>query len=140
MKLNLISMETVSTPEQIAVDCQDQIIRHRLIIEELEARRDEAIAQALANGVKKYAGYRFAERKPADTLSEKKFAEKYPEVMDGYISWFQQTHGVRLSKAELSKYLDTTECTNPDRIIKDITEPGKGPNTVSIVKLREADE
>ena len=133
--------ETVSfPPEEEAVRAQDEIVRLKLRIEELEARRDEAIAKALAAGIKRYAGYRFGEKRPAGTLSEKKLAEQYPEIMDGYIVWYQKTHEAKLSKAELSRYLQTTNNTNPDQVIADITEPGKGSVTVTITKLREADE
>ena len=65
--------ETVSfPPEEEAVRIQDEIFRLKLRIEELEAQRDEAIAQALANGVKFYGGYRFGKKTPVSTLSEKK--------------------------------------------------------------------
>lgn len=127
-------------PEEEAVRIQDEIFSLKLRIEELEGRRDEAIAKALAAGIKRYAGYRFGVKKPAGTLSEKKLAEQYPEIMDGYIAWYQKTHEAKLSKAELSRYLQTTNNTNPDQVIADITEPGKGQSTVTITKMKEADE
>ena len=127
-------------PEEEAVRAQDEIVRLKLRIEELESQRDEAIAKALANGIKVYDGYRFAKKSPAATLSENKLATNYPEVMDGYIEWYQQTHQAKLSKAELKKYLELTENPNPDKVIADISEPGKGASTVTITKLKEASE
>lgn len=127
-------------PEEEAVRIQDEIVSLKLRIEELEARRDEAIAQALANGIKRYSGYRFAKRSPADTLSEKKLAEKYPDLMDGYIAWYQKAHPAKLSKTDLAKYMELTQNPNPDQVLADISEPGKGKPTVTITKMKEAGE
>lgn len=127
-------------PEEEAVRIQDEIVSLKLRIEELEGRRDEAIKQALANGIRRYSGYRFAEKKPASTLSEKKLAEKYPDLMDGYISWYQQAHPAKLSKTDLARYMELTQNPNPDQVLADISEPGKGKATVTITKMKEASE
>ena len=127
-------------PEEEAVRFQDEIVSLKLRIEELEARRDEAIEQALANGIKRYSGYRFGTKNPASTLSEKKLAEKYPDLMDGYIAWYQQAHPAKLSKTDLAKYMELTQNPNPDQVLADISEPGKGKPTVTITKMKEAGE
>lgn len=127
-------------PEDEAVRYQEEIVSLKLRIEELEAKRDEAVAKALANGVKFYGGYRFAEKVPASTLSEKKFATQYPEILDGFIAWYKETHEVKLSKVELSKYLKTVNHENPNKVIADISEPGKGAVTVTITKQKEVEE
>ena len=127
-------------PEEEAVRIQDEIFKLKLRIEELEARRDEAIAKALENGIKRYSGYRFGTKNPAGTLSEKKLAEKYPDLMDGYIAWFQQAHPAKLTKTDLSKYMELTQNPNPDQVLADISEPGKGKPTVTITKQKEASE
>ena len=127
-------------PEEEAVRIQEEITTLKLRIEELEARRDEAITMALKTGVRKYGGYRFGTKAPASTLSEKKLAEKYPGVMDGYISWYKETHPAKLSRPELAKYLAFSKHTNPDLVVAEITEPGKGAETVTITKVKEADE
>ena len=127
-------------PEEEAVRIQDEIVSLKLRIEELEARRDEAIKQALDNGIRRYSGYRFGTKNPADILSEKKLAEKYPDLMDGYISWYQQAHPAKLSKTDLAKYMELTRNPNPDQVLADISEPGKGKPTVTITKMKEASE
>ena len=133
--------EPVAFPhEEEAVRIQEEIssLTHR--IEELEARRDEAIAKALENGIKRYGGYRFGTKNPASTLSERKLAELYPDLMDQYIDWFKETHPARLSKPELSKFLESINHVNPDLLLAEITEPGKGKPTVTITKQKEAGE
>lgn len=130
----------VFPPEEEARRAQEEIERLKLRIEELEAQRDEAIALALKNGVKFYGGYRFGKKTPASTLSEKKLATAYPDVMDGFIAWYKETHEVKLSRVELSKYLKSIDHENPDKVIADITEPGKGAATVTITKQKEVEE
>lgn len=127
-------------PQEEAVRIQDEIGRLKLRIEELEARRDEAIAKALAEGVRVYGGYRFSTVKPTSTLSEAKLATQYGEIADGYIAWYKETHAPKLSASELKKYLKLVNHTNPDKVIADITEPGKGATRVTITKDRGQDE
>lgn len=142
MKLDLAEPQETQAlpPEEVAVRCQDLITDYRLKIELLEAKRDEAIAQALANGVRVYGGYRFGTKTPSATLSEKKLATQYGEIADGFITWYQETHAPRLSAVELKRYLKSIDHVNPDQVIADISEPGKGAETVTITKLREAGE
>ena len=129
--------DSALAPEEEVVRAQDEIVRLKLRIEELEAMRDEAIALALKNGIKVYGGYRFAEKKPASSLSDRKLATAYPEVLDGFIKWYHETHEAKLTKVELKRYLEFSGNTNPDKVIADITVPGKGESTVTITKLKE---
>lgn len=127
-------------PEEEAVRIQEEITTLKLRIEELEARRDEAIAKALEKGIKRYGGYRFGTKNPASTLSERKLAELYPNLMDQYIDWFKETHPAKLSRPELSKFLASINHVNPDLLLAEITEPGKGKPTVTITKQKEVAE
>lgn len=141
MKLQLEDKgQTFIPAEEEAVRLQYEIESLKLRLEELQGKRDEAIALALKNGVRVYSGYRFGEKKPASSLSDRKFAAQYGELMDGYIEWYHKTHEAKLSKTELSAYLKTINHTNPDKVIADITEPGKGESTVTITKLKGGDE
>lgn len=132
--------ETKPTPQQTAVDCQQLIEEYKLRIEELTAQRDEAIKQALADGIKIYGGYTFVARQPASSISDRKLAETHPDVLDGYLAWYQKTHAPKLTKTDLSKYLAMSNNPNPDKVLADVTEPGKGGPTYSLTKGKEASQ
>ena len=140
MKLQLEEEVQTIPAEEEAVRLQYEIESLKLRLEELIGRRDEAIALALKNGVRVYSGYRFGVKKPASSLSDRKFAAQYGELMDGYIEWYHRTHEAKLSKTELAAYLKTVNHTNPDKVIADITEPGKGESAVTITKLKGGEE
>lgn len=126
-------------PEEIAVREQERIERLKLEIELATARRDEALAQAYANGIRVYSGYKFSAAKPADSISEAKLAEKHPDIMDGYSEWYLQTREVKITKTDLKKYLKISRNTNPDQVLEDITTPGKGAPTYKMTKEKEVD-
>lgn len=133
--------QTPTGAAMTAVECQQQIESLKLEIEVLTARRDQAIEDAFKAGIKQYGGYKFVAKKPSATVSERKLAETHPDVMDGYIAWYQETHPAKLSKAELSKYLKTlTDCTDPEGVITDCTEEGRGAPTYVLTKMKEASE
>lgn len=129
----------VLPPEEEAVRLQAQIENLKLRIEELTARRDEALKEAYAKGIRVYGGYKFSAAKPADSLSEAKLSELHPEVMNGYIVWYQQNKEVKLTKTDLKKYLKVSGNTNPDQVLEDITIAGKGEPTYKMAKEKEVD-
>lgn len=118
--------KTEVAPEVTAVECAEEISRLKLRIEELEAKRDEAIEKAYKNGVAIFGGYKFSEVKASGTLSEKKLIELHPDINDGYVEYTKAHAKVKLTKSGLLEYLKEQGHTNPDLVVAEITVAGKG--------------
>ena len=127
-------------PQEEAVRLQNRIDQLKTELEILTAKRDEAIKQALADGIKVYGGYRFTEKAPASGISEAKLATTHPDAFDGYCEWYPMSREVKLTKTDLAKYLKLSGHTNPEQVIADCTEPGNGPKTYTLTKLKEGSE
>ena len=127
-------------PQEEAVRLQNRIDQLKIELETLTAKRDDAIKQALAGGIKVYGGYRFTEKAPASGISEAKLAATHPDAFDGYCEWYPMSREVKLTKTDLAKYLKLSGHTNPEQVIADCTEPGTGPKTYTLTKLKEGSE
>lgn len=132
--------ETGLSPQEEAVRLQGEIDRLKVQMEVLTAQRDEAIKAALSAGIKVYGGYRFTEKAPAAGISETKLAQTHPDAFDGYCEWYPMSREVKLTKTDLAKYLKLSGHTNPDQVIADCIEPGKGASTYTLTKTKEAGE
>ena len=133
-------VETGLSPQEEAVRIQGEIDKLKIQMEVLTAQRDEAVKAALSAGIKVYGGYRFTEKAPASTISETKLAQTHPDVFDGYCEWYPMSREVKLVKTDLAKYLKLSGHTNPDQVIADCVEPGKGASTYTLTKIKEAGE
>lgn len=131
---------TTLPPQEEAVRIQAEIDQLKIQMEVLTAKRDEAIKQALAQGIKVYAGYSFQERAPASTISETKLAQLHPAEYDGYCDWYPTSREVKLTKTDLAKYLKISGHTNPEQVLADCTEPGKGPSTYTLARPKGVTE
>lgn len=127
-------------PQEEAVRIQNRIDQLKTELEILTAKRDEAIKAALSAGIKVYGGYRFTEKAPASGISEAKLAKTHPDAFDGYCEWYPMSREVKLTKTDLAKYLKLSGHTNPEQVIADCTEPGTGPKSYTLTKLKEGSE
>lgn len=137
---NTEPVETGLSPQEEAVRLQGEIDKLRIQMEVLTAQRDEAIKAALSAGIKVYGGYRFTEKAPVSGISETKLAQIHPDAFDGYCAWYPTSREIKLTKTDLAKYLKISGHTNPDQVIADCTEPGKGANTYTLTRIKEAGE
>lgn len=127
-------------PEILATQYADEIVRLKLRIEELEARRDEAVEKAFKNGIRQFAGFRFSEVKPSGSISEKRLIEMHPDINDGYVEYCKQNVKVSLTKKGLTEFLKKIGHTNPDSVLADITVAGQGAPTYKVTAMKEAKE
>lgn len=128
------------SPQEEAVRIQNRIDQLKTELEILTAKRDEAIKAALSAGIKVYGGYRFTEKTPASGISEAKLAATHPDAFDGYCEWYPTSREVKLTKTDLAKYLKLSGHTNPDQVIADCIEPGTGPKSYTLTKIKEGSE
>ena len=134
----LSELDEATSPQEEAVRLQAQIEAMKLDLEVLTARRDEAIAKALEDGIKVYGGYRFSTRAPSSSLDEALLEHTHPDVATAYAKWYAQTREVKLTKTDLSKFLTVSGNTNPDQVLADCTVPGKGASTYAMTRIKEA--
>ena len=127
-------------PEEEAVRIQARLDSLKTEIEVLTAQRDDAVKAALERGVRNYGGYRFGMKAPSATISEKKMAETHPAEFDGYCEWYPKSREVKLTKTDLAKYLKLSGHTNPEQVLADCTEPGKGPSTYTLARPKGVTE
>ena len=115
-------------PQEEAVRIQNRIDQLKTELEILTAKRDEAVKAALSQGIKVYGGYRFAEKAPASGISEAKLAATHPDAFDGYCEWYPMSREVKLTKTDLAQ------------VIADCIEPGTGPKSYTLTKIKEGSE
>lgn len=127
-------------PEEEAVRIQARLDQLKTEIEVLTAQRDDAIKAALNRGVRNYGGFRFGMKAPSATISEKKMAETHPAEFDGYCAWYPTSREIKLTRTDLAKYLKLSGHTNPDQVLADCTEPGTGPKSYTLSRIKEAVE
>ena len=77
---------------------------------------------------------------PGRAISEAKLAATHPDAFDGYCEWYPLSREVKLTKTDLARYLKLSGHTNPEQVIADCTEPGNGPKTYTLTKLKEGSE
>ncbi len=128
-------------PEEVAVRAQEEIASLKLRIEELEARRAEAIEAAVAKGVSEYGGYRFIKRTPSKVIDEGVLADDYGEVFDAYLEWWPSAHPPKVGRTDLQKFLKRTYPDQADAILDAISTEDKGAVPVyALQKKKEAGE
>ena len=127
-------------PQEEAVRIQNRIDQLKTELEVLTAKRDEMIKAAIESGVRLYGGYKFIEKAPASGISELKLAKTHPAEFDGYCAWYPTSREVKLTKTDLAKYLKVSGHVNPDQVLADCTEPGTGPKSYTLSRIKEAGE
>ena len=127
-------------PQEEAVRIQNRIDQLKTELEVLTAKRDEMIKAAIESGVRLYGGYKFIEKAPASGISEVKLAKTHPAEFDGYCAWYPTSREVKLTKTDLAKYLKVSGHVNPDQVLADCTEPGTGPKSYTLSRIKEAGE
>ncbi len=129
------------SPEEVAVRAQEEISALKLRIEELEARKAEAIKAAVAKGISDYGGYRFIRRTPSKVIDEGLFADQFGEVMDEYLDWYPTAHPPKVGKTDLQKFLKRKHPDEAEAILDAISvEDGGADPVYALMKKKEASE
>ena len=124
-------------PEEVAVRAQEEIASLKLRIEELEAKRTEAIQQAVAKGVIEYGGYRFIKRTPSKVIDEGILADDYGAVFDAYLDWWPTTHAPKVTKTDIQKFLKKLYPDQADAILDAISVEDKGADPVYVLQKKK---